>query len=242
MIVTEAFWERRNLGLKVFEVEISDISDFKALKELPKCDYISVKIAVGMPCLIKQLLSLDYIFAETLSYVYVVRLPVLGGVQLRMERLIHSRTANASERKTIESYIDAGLFGTDRFSLDPVFTLQQSANRYKGWIGDVLDDNGELHSIIFQENCVGFFLISKESGGLFKSILAGIFSDIAPPGLGALINFVAYKYCFANGAKKVHSVFSSNNIEAVSIHAGLETRLLHQHYVFVKHNVSLEGR
>ena len=239
MKIVKASWEKRNLGIDVYEVEVERHDQGDRIREISKltdAQYISVKVPVGMISVMEELTSLGYDFIETLQKMSTKQMPPQSKIQARLERSIITREANRQDHKLIENYIEQGMFETDRFSLDSNFTKNQSTNRYKGWIKDVLSNKGSLRCITFKSEVVGFYLVQKKSNSVYFSELAGIFSDVAPLGLGSLINHLAYRYCFDNGAKEVHTSFSLNNIGSAAMHASLPLKLLSQHYVYIKHS------
>lgn len=239
MKTINAIWEKRNLGLDVLEVELEaedqpqEVSQWLAAVE--DADYISVKVPVALMPLTTALEEIGYRFREMLSTVDVVNLPVLDGVMARYERHMSSARATPEQMQEIFAYIRAGMFKTDRFSLDPMFSADQAANRYCGWISDELARGAELMCIDFKGKFVGFFLTHAGDNKRFHSLLAGIFPPFQHMGLGYFINYMAYTHCFAQGAKSVTTTFSSNNLGACSIHNIISTRLTSQCYVFSKH-------
>lgn len=242
MKVLKASWEKRNLGIDVYEVEVEQhdkVDDILEIQKLVDAQYISVKVPAGMIAIMDELTKLDFNFIETLQKMSIKKMPPQSKVLARLERSIITRDADRQDHKLIENYIEKGMFETDRFSLDPHFTKNQSSNRYKGWIKDTLGNKGVLRCITFKSKVVGFYLVQKKSNLVYSSELAGTFADVAPLGLGSLINHLAYRYCFDRGGKAVLSSFSSNNRKSAAMHASLPLRLISQHYVYIKHKKQL---
>lgn len=240
MIIVDAVWEKRNLGLDVVEIQIdpkSSLIELEKIKDLVDCNYISVKVPVARPELLSFLNEQGFKFVEMLTKVAVAELPQLTGMRARLAKGFSDRKVNRCDRREIKNQILNGMFSTDRFSLDRQFSAEQAAKRYLGWIQDVEDNGGDLRALVHKNICVGFFIVTQKKNGIYDSVLAGLFPNLAPLGSGFIINHQAYLYCFERGAKQVHTTYSSNNYGAAGIHSELSTRLISQEYVYVKHNV-----
>lgn len=238
MKIVEATWEKRNIGLKVYEVEVElddSVRQIMTISDISDADYISVKVPAGMMSAMNGLSELGFKFIECLQTVSVARLPTLTNIQARLEKQLGSRPVTNSDIDQIFAFIRAGLFSSDRFALDQRFTKIQSAKRYEGWIHDARADGGLLRSIVFKSHVVGFYLVQPKGNGVFQSMLAGTFPNLAPVGIGSMINHMAYDFCFANGARQVRTTFSTNNKDAVKIHLGIPLTMHKLQYVYVKH-------
>ncbi|MEM9879961.1 MAG: hypothetical protein AAF862_11865 [Pseudomonadota bacterium] len=239
MQLVHATWEQRNLGLNVYEADVT-VDDTREnlgleINAIPQADYTSIKLPAGQVDLTSLIEACGFGFREMLTTVEVTTLPALDGPMARLGKAVTSHLATAAEREAVYHVIRQGLFETDRFSLDPRFTLAQSSNRYCGWIGDELARGGELHALEFKGQLCGFFLVRKLDESRYASLLAALFPKFQHVGLGYFINYMAYAYCFEKGAKRVATTYSSNNVGAANIHAHLSTRLLSQVYVYAKH-------
>ena len=128
------------------------------------------------------------------------------------------------------------MFNTDRISLDPVFGIQKAANRYKGFLTDLLSKDIKLFGIYFKNEISGFFTIRKESNSIYVSDLAGIFPEYKNKGLGIFLNYFEIIVTKGFGGKTLKTVYSSNNFGAANIHQNLGFKIYKQEYIFVKHN------
>lgn len=238
MKIQHAHWERRNLGLNVYEIvfEHGDTDQFDVDSILPQdAEYICVKVPTAAVPVMKRLHQFGFQFIETQSQMSISHLPPYTSLQSRILKSVVTRASTKDDVAEIYSRIEGGLFTADRVSLDDEFTSEQAASRYKGWIDDTVSSDGSLQSIIFKSELVGFFLIQDLGNGLYASLLAGVFSDVAPLGIGSLINHLGYQHCFDLGAKEVLTAFSSNNWNAAAIHASLPLKLVKQYHVYIKH-------
>jgi hypothetical protein len=241
MKIVDAKWELRNLNKKVYEIELdnNDTDDefvLNSLRDLPNCDYSCIKIPVARLKLMRKLETLGYNFVEMLTRLEVVKLPILFGPLAKMRKYLFSKVSDTNEKEFIFHNIKKGMFSTDRYSLDDNFSTKQSTNRYIGWINDVLKNGGNLCSILYKEDHIGFFLIKHLEKKCYISYLAGVFENVAPIGSGVFINQMAYEHCFKDGARSVYTTFSSNNVSAASIYNLFETRLIWQKYVYTMHH------
>ena len=238
MIVTNAIWEKRNLGLDVFEIqaEPSDTAnDIYRLKSL-NCNLSVLKIPTARIDLVRAGEKIGYQFFETSTRHEIKGAPELNKIEKRMIDAINVTPSSEQEKNHIFVEIKTGLFNSDRYSLDPSLSSDQASNRYIGWISDELDRNAQLFSIKFRQEFCGFFLINELSNRKFVSLLAGVFTKTSSLGIGNFINHLAYIECFRQGAVSVSTAFSSNNFAAAMIHSSLRTRIIEQNYVFHKHH------
>ena len=225
------------------ELEVEDtVEDLYSLKNIAGSEYTVVKVPPLRLDLSFKLQELGFFFVEAVQSMAISSLPALTVVQERMRSKIIIRLADQDDMNKIFAYIENGLFSTDRISADPIFSARQAADRYKGWINDIVSHSGQVCTIGYGNIVVGFFVVKPKDNNVYESVLAAIFSDTAPLGLGSLINYVAYEYCFSLGASEVRTTFSLNNTNATSVHASLPLKVLGQHYVFRKYspNKSLE--
>lgn len=238
VIVTNATWEKRNLGLDVFEIQVepSDTADdIYQLKSLD-CNLSVLKIPTAHIDLIRAGEKIGYQFYETLIKHEIKSAPELNKIESRMINALDVTCSSEQEKNHIFAEIKTGLFNSDRYSLDPLLSPDQASNRYIGWISDELERNAQLFSIKLKKKLSGFFLINELSNRKFVSLLAGVFPKTSSLGIGNFINHLAYIECFRQGAVSVSTAFSSNNMAAAMIHSSLRTRILEQNYVFHKHH------
>lgn len=239
MIVLDAVWELRNLGLNVKEIVVQDDDHFDNLLRLENsinCDYSVVKVPTNNIALLRRIESLGYKFIEVLTKVSVQSIPTLTGPHKRLFNLLSTGEAGEEEKAIIFENIKAGMFSTDRVSVDSNFTKEQAANRYLGLIEDVVSAEGDLRSIYLKDEFIGFFLGQMGSNKIYNSLLAGVFEQCNKLGVGSYINHLAYEYAFSRNCRAVNTVFSSNNLSASAIHYSLNCRLIMQQYVLVKHH------
>ena len=81
-----------------------------------------------------------------------------------------------------------GLFGTDRVSLDPHFTAEQSSNRYVYWIRDELDRGAKACKLVYRDSVVGFFTLKQRGPEEWFAFLGGLYPDF----LTSRFGFVTY--------------------------------------------------
>lgn len=240
----KALWEKRNLGVSAFEVEIENGDTVKQLSELyniSEAEYLVVKVPPGKIDLMFDLSESGFKFIEAVQKTSVTEIPALNSIQRKLENVVSHRLASPKDCELIFDNIKKGIFKTDRIALDPKFSVELAAQRYVGWITDVQELGGAVHCIEYRGEIAGFFVIVPRSPRVYESVLAGVFPDKSPIGLGSMINHLAYKFCFENGAKEVITSYSLNNPGATAIHLGLPLKIINQFYVYVKHVSHYEG-
>jgi hypothetical protein len=124
------------------------------------------------------------------------------------------------------------MFVTDRVAIDPRFGIYKSAERYIGWIHDVIDRGGQLFSISFKSKNVGFFLFQRDQG-VMKGVIGGIFRTQNYPGCGVALNYTQIIEAKNQGCHLLQGAFSSNNPSLYKINQLLGARLTESYYVFV---------
>lgn len=239
MKITHASWEQLNMNISAYEVELEvedTAEDLYSIKNITGSEYTVVKVPPLRLDLSLKLQELGFFFVEAVQSMAISSLPALTAVQERMRSKIIIRLADHRDMNKVFAYIENGLFSTDRISADPIFSSRQAADRYKGWINHIISHSGQVCAISYCDTVVGFFVVKPKENNVYESVLAAVFPDLAPLGLGSLINHVAYEYCFSLGAKEVRTTFSLNNTNATSVHASFPLKVIGQHYVFRKYS------
>ena len=181
MLVKKAIWEKRNLGLDVYEilVEVSDTAyDIHQLNDSLDCNFSVLKIPVGRIDLIRAGEQIGYQFMETLFEHEVKLAPKLSKLDIRMLSMLEIKISSRNDKLEIFKQIKNDLFNTNRYFLDPNLTSEQASNRYIGWINDELKRNAQLFSIKYKTNLIGFFIINELPKKKFVSLLAGVFLEL----------------------------------------------------------------
>ncbi len=239
MKVVEAVWERRNIGLSTFEIEVSESDSWEELRELIEhlqFDYLVVKIPPSRTDFVFKASDLGLIFVEQVTSAhYSGDLPTLDSLQRRILKSLSCQEITRSNREALFQEITKGLFKTDRVAIDPLLGIEKSSQRYLGWISDELKSGAVIYEVTKAEELIGFFLIRSLNTNTSRAILAGLLEKYQKSGLGFVLNFLEIEVSKKMGANSVQSAFSSNNRGALAIHMSMGYKVDRQHYIYVKH-------
>lgn len=240
MEIVEAVWEIRNIGLRTFEIEVSEKDSWEDLKESIeklKFDYLVVKIPPSRTDLIFKASDVGLIFVEQVTKAHFSgELPTLDSLQRRILNSLSYQEMTQSNKEILFQEISNGLFKTDRVALDPLLGMKKSSQRYLGWISDELEAGALIYEVTKTEDLIGFFLIRQINPDTSHAILAGLLDKYQKSGLGFVLNFLEIEISQKMGSSAVYSIFSSNNRGALAIHMSMGYKVDRQHYVYVKHS------
>ena len=241
MIVTNAFWEKRNLGIDCNEIKIEsgDSADFLK-KELPlnEAQYTVVKVPNKKFDVMFLLQSLGYTYVESsLNLVHDLKEIRLNPLQQRLMNSMSYCKMSASDVDELFSEIKKGIFTTDRVYIDPYFSHEQAANRYVNWISDELDRGSEVFKISYKGDSAGFFTFKDMGDGVCYPFLAGMYEKYLSSGLGLCTIEKPLREAIKRGYKKYSTFISSNNIGTFHAHICLNFVLKDLIGVYIKHKV-----
>ena len=237
MVVVDAVWEKRNLGLKTIEIliEPTDILTGFNLNHY-NADYEVIKVPIELNNWVFGLQNLGYTFAEILNNCkFSGTPPILSKIENRLLSNISCSIMDSAEIQILKKNIFEGMFKTDRISIDPYFNQHIAANRYWGWITDELNNEAKLFNLKFKNQYAGFFILKKIENKIFSN-LAGIYNDFQNKGLGLFLNYSEILEGWKLGGDTLYTAYSSNNLGADRIHNTLKFTIYKQFYVFIKHN------
>lgn len=241
MELINAHWEKRNLGVTCVEADVGDNEtpeQISAALAGVQAQYVVVKLPVGKVDALLSLQSLGYRFIEMITVCFHEGdLPPLSPVQQRMLRSLSCEEATTEELQAIMNGVGLGLFQDDRVSLDPQFSPDQAAARYRGWIGDEVAAGSSVMAIHLKSSLAGFFVLKAkaESGAYFAS-LGGIFPKYQNIGLGYFMNYLEVVEVGRRGGSRVYTAFSSNNPKITAVHFSLGYKISRQYYVLIRHD------
>jgi len=239
MHTVNATWEKRNIGVECNEItiEADDTVEF-LIEEIPKNEtaYTVIKVPAGMIGMLFCLQKMGYLFIETMTTCYHNAAPFhLNRIQQRIIDRTEYEKMNDSDINFMFEEINKGLFTTDRIALDPAFTIEQSNHRYACWIKDELEHGSKLYKLVYGDKDFGFFGIKKQTEHDYYAFLGGVYPAFLSSGFGFSTNYYEIEEGRRLGAKRIKSLFSSNNRGAAAIHLSLGYALQQQYYVLIKH-------
>ncbi len=241
MEIIDAYWEERNLGVKSYEVILSQedtMEDFilqeKRLIE-NGAKFIVVKSPVNVPDFIFALPSTGYLFIETAFSL------VLKKNNFKCPTYIARRDHDFKTRKLqtpdiiqrVYDEIAKGIFNSDRIALDKHFSQHIANNRYINWIKDLIAQGHDIHEVYYNGDPVGFFVFKKLDDKKIKGILTGIYEKYLTSGFGAVIMNKLCNTVWTLGCSSFYVNVVSNNLKALRTNLlfGFEIENISYHYV-----------
>lgn len=240
MKVIHAVWEKRNLGIDCYEVELEAQDSFNEFKdwEASACgEYMVVKVPVERDDIFLKMPSLGYTFIEMATQCHYdnTREFVLNSVQKRLMDQISCVPMDSESLDYMFCQMEAGLFVTDRIAIDPCFSVKMANHRYIGWIKDEIERGATIYKILYRDNHVGFMGMKLRADGQCYAFLGGIYKKFQRIGIGSIMNYLEIIEAKKCGATKLYSAFSSNNRGAYAVHLFMGYILDKSYYVYIKH-------
>lgn len=241
MIGIHAEWEKRNMGVNCWEIEIENDDTIENLRKgLSKyeTDYTVAKVPVCRMDINRLLCGLGYTFVETLiKFRRKLEIPVLNSIEKKLyDKISYEAMAMEDIPKCMQE-IDSGIFMTDRVCIDPYFSAQQAHDRYKGWILQEAKQNTQIYKIMYRDEEIGFSMLRKPEEKICKYLLSGLYQKYTGKGLGIYPHFCMFQESEKLGAGEIEGGVSTNNQPALNIHTNLGYRVYKIYYVFVKHGI-----
>lgn len=241
MKVVNAYWEKRNLNMETIEVAVSPtdtISDLiSVFRDIEKAEYIVVKIPVGRIDLINKLSSEGFVFIETAFHLSLKPEDMsLSKLQERINKEVEYTPMSETDFSILKDKLSESLFKTDRISLDPTFSIEQSNNRYINWIDDEIFNGASCYQIFYKQQRVGFFTLKSIGKEVYYPFLAALYPDFSHSGFGFTVLSKPIEEVIKRGGRSVATVVSSNNSPILRTHLQLGFSISDMNYVFTKHN------
>lgn len=239
MKLTDAVWEKRNLGLTTAEITVELGDTAEILRErLPavKAEYQVAKAPHGRMDLYFALQEQGFAFSEASIRVSheigTYKCPPL------IERLLNKVSyEEMPDLVTMEHYIRKGMFQTDRVILDPFFTSEQAAERYIGWMRDEQERGARLFHYTYQGAPIGFSCMRGNEEGEYYPVLGGIYPNDKPLPFGMVILYKQLDIARDLDGKRLYTYISSNNLPVVKAYNQCGYSVEEVQYVFVKHEI-----
>jgi len=241
MEIIDTYWEERNLGVKSYEVILSqeDTMEDYILQEKRLIEngakFIVVKSPVNVSEFIFGLPSEGYLFIETAFPL------VLKKNNFKCPTYIARRDNNFETRKLetpdmiqrVYDEIAKGIFNSDRIALDKHFTQHIANNRYINWIKDLIDQGNDIYEIYYNGDPVGFFVLKRIDDKKIMGILTGTYEKYITSGFGAVVIKKLCDTVWTLGCTSFHVNVVSNNLKALRTNLlfGFEIEDISYHYV-----------
>ncbi len=242
MKITDAVWEKRNLGISCKEIELEDSDTMpeitKALNNCLDADYIVAKAPIQAVEIYQLLQQHGFIFVETMFQIAKeLKSTVLNERQSALAKDMSYTINKSGSMERVHQEIHLGMFSTDRISLDAYFTETQAQNRYIGMLHDEMERGAELMEFWYQGRPFGFACFRKKTEERYHQCLTGLYAADRGTGKGFALEYLPEKELLCRKAKILSGAVSSNN--PISLHAHLKTGFLpsETQYIFVKHTI-----
>ncbi len=238
MKVIHATWEKRNMGVDTWEIEVErgDAIEniIEALKENGP-EYSVVKIPTDLHGISFELQTKGFSYVETMMMLRRnVAKPILSPMQERILKKMSYREMGADEEDRLFGEIRKGMFHTDRIYVDPAFSEEQAHNRYLGWIGDEKSLGAKCYVIAYKEKDVGFFVM-RQKGDLAFPCIAGMYQGENIVGIGVAMDYFEIIEAQKLNCKKIVGAVSTNNTPALNVALQLGYSIEKAMAVYVRH-------
>ena len=243
MRIVDAFWEKRNLGVDVVEVNCSEQDCAEELSSvLLKIDvpYSVVKVPVGCINLLFAAQKAGYQVIET-SFNYECNIKRLKTPDVYNRFLSQVTVIPATEQliNLALEEIKAGLiFSTDRIAIDPFFSKEVAGIRYYNWCKDALNEGADMEVAFYKDEPIAFNIskVEKERKGAVHGLLGGVYSDALNKGIGFLLVHSEVECCRSLGGTICAGSTTSNNLPALRLHMRYGFEIVNSDYVLIKNN------
>ncbi len=240
MKITDAYWEKRNLGVDVTEIACA-ASDNKeelisVLSEV-RTPYSVCKIPGGAAELLLCAQEQGYRVIEmSIGLEGKTKDVGLPSMYRRFEPEISIRDAEAKQIEEILQEVESGsIFSTDRIALDPHFGPKAAGRRYANWIRDLLQQGAHLCVGYYKDLPVAFGVNQDKGRGVSDAVLGGALNNEAVVGLGFLSIYANLISGIQHGNTKIQTHVSSNNPPIIHLHRQFGFQISEMQYVLVKH-------
>lgn len=240
MIIVNAFWEKRNLGVDAvtFQIEKGDtLYDIIPLIEENNKEYQTAVVDPTKPEILLELQNRGFKFIEcSLSLSAAADNVKIPEKLKRFQSQMEYRPASSDEIDMVKEMVrNEGIFKTDKIALDPFFGVEKSGIRYSFWIDDLIKSGNTLFAITFKNEVIGFE-IAKITDGTVDAYLGGMLPCKAGKMLGAAMYVPSTLYWKEHGAKVINASVSSNNPPILKIHRSFGLDIVDWKYVLIKHS------
>jgi len=245
--IINAFWEERNLGLKVCEIvfDNNEIIDLDAISDLEKSyDYLIAKVPGDSVQLVHDLEVHGFRYLENQQVFYILSNELLN-IDKDWEQRFHNISCEiVSDKKDLDSICDQikkGLYVKGRFSADPEIENSISDLRIVNWLNDLSrKENAFIYKLNRDKSIIGYFALEKINITHLNVVQAGIFNDFQNKGFSFLIPYNILKIAFKNKIKGIFASVSSNNMKMINSISKIVHLSVKKTYIVMRKKISGE--
>lgn len=238
--IIDAFWEKRNLGLSVYEVIVNEkatVDELDSTYEI-KGDLIYAKVHCENTTVIEKLSQDDFVYVENqFSIQRRLQKFVLPDLYVKTLRFLEPHIISSFEdAKVIFDELDKGLFSTDRIAVDKNFSVKVANLRYKNWITDMIN-SGNYECAILKTKSEALpvaFYINKYEGEIGHCILGAVFINFKNRGIGHSFIHFAIENAIKQNCKVLKTQISGNNVPVFNIYSSVFGFEITKNYVVLK--------
>lgn len=239
MKIIDALWEKRNLGINTTEIIVDREDSVDEMAQI-LCSLSTQYQVLKLPCAMIEHAwtaeSKGFRHIETIMKVsYDLSKLIIPPALARLNEAVSYSAMSKPDIEQLFEEIRKGMFQTDRVSLDPYFTPQQSAYRYVGWLQDEIERGSLFYKYIYKDSAIGFFTLKHVEETIFYPFLAGMYLDFQKSPLGAVYLYKPLLEAKRLGGKAVNTYFSLNNYNAARMHINCGFAFVDAQNVYVKH-------
>ncbi|CAH1201696.1 hypothetical protein PAECIP111893_01699 [Paenibacillus plantiphilus] len=242
---SDAFWEMRNLGRTVLEINCDDNDTVDCLKDLASdCetyDYLVAKIPKGRLDLVHAFEDRGFRFLETqieLLYDLKKMREVSGYVKRMADQARYRKVHTLEQLNVLLSRIEEDLFITDRVSLDPLLGTKMAHTRYLNWLSDSLQTGASIYEVELKSRDIGFFYVTEIDSTTGYGALASVYKEYRKRGWGLVVLEAGFKYAKEAGYSRIITRVSSNNLEALRANLNVGFECKDMYYILRRANFS----
>lgn len=238
MILKDAPWEKRNLGVtaSIFHIDMKDTAS-EVLPYIDSCtaEYQEMRIPCGNT---EVLLEAQNHGFKTIEMGIRLQRSLenieLPGIYKRF--LPHISYSFADDISQILDAVKSGdMYLTDKIARNPRFGARAAGRRYAYWLQDSWE-NGALFVLSkYKGQTIGFCSSKNIGNNVYDGILGGVFPQFSGKGLGFIPPLTSLLALKDVGASKVIAQVSSNNIPILKFHEIMGYTVENMEYVLIKH-------
>ena len=237
MIIVDAVWEERNLGVSTTEITIEAIDDpdiVAAKLSMLNSGYSVVKIPSNMGHILKAVQNCGYEFIEDMIHVeHDLHEIKMNSILKRLYEKTSYREMNDADFEQLQSEIEKGMFDNDRISNDSFFAKGTSAKRYLNWTRDLRSKEAKFYVITYGDEGAGFVVLEKKDEKTYYSVLGGGYEKYRRSGLGIIQK--EPEITRKLGGKRLITSVSSNNVNQLKALIGNGYKPYAIDHVLIKH-------
>lgn len=239
MIITNATWEQKNLGVTTVEITIENgdsVDEIKRTLNELNCEYAVIKIDSGNHEAMFAVQELGYTYIETAFGIEGVVKRLNKPIQYqRFDKALRNEIADDKTIVEVCRQIETGtIFTTDRIAIDPYFSKEIAGKRYSNWIKDELNRGAVMYITYYKDSPVFFDVIRECEESVYKAILGGSISE-NHTGLGFSGLYMLTDTVKDIGGRKIITGVSSNNLPIIRLHMDMGYTITKSENVFIKH-------